>query len=86
MSLKTARFVLGIVFRGIDKRRQEMGIKETILRKPSRIARTLVSMYKDEAEEIVYRAGNIAFEEKQILLQNLKSARIQLFNLRGYEV
>lgn len=63
-----------------------MGIKETISRKPSRIARALVSMYKDEAEEIVYRAGNITFKEKQILLGNLKSARIQRFNLRGYEI
>ena len=63
-----------------------MGIKETILRKPGRIARALVSMYEDEAEEIVYRAGNITFKEKQILLGNLKSARTQLFNLRGYEI
>ena len=62
-----------------------MGIKEMVLRRPGRIARTLISMYKDQAEEIVYRAGNITFNERQVLLGNLRSARIRLFNLRGYE-
>lgn len=62
-----------------------MTISEAIMRRPVRIARSLIATYKDEAERIVYGANNINFREKQVLLQCLKIVRVRLFNLRGYE-
>ncbi len=62
-----------------------MTTSEAVRKRPRRIARSLVSIYKDDAEEILYLAGNLSLKERDVLLSCVREARIKLFNLKGYE-
>ena len=62
-----------------------MTISEAVQRRPKRIARSLVSRERDDAEQILYLAQNLTLQERQLLLSYVKEVRIMLFNLRGYE-
>ncbi len=57
---------------------------EAIHRRPVRIAWNLLSLYRDEAEEIVYLAQNIEHPERYMLLNALRRVRCYIFNRRGY--
>ncbi len=39
-----------------------MTISEAVQKRPRRIARNLVTMYRDDAEEVLYLAGDIRTE------------------------
>lgn len=62
-----------------------MTISQAVQKKPKHIARNLVSFYKDDAEQILYLAGNLGSKERDVLLLCVREVRVKLFNLRGHE-
>ena len=62
-----------------------MTISQVVQKRPKRIARSLVSIYKDDAEQVLYLAGNLGSKERDILLLCVREVRVKLFNLRGHE-